>query len=116
ELHANHMATAFAMMNNPLFVTAFDLDREPGAVRDRYGASKFAQSLLLSRRLVEAGVSLVTVNWDDASRLEKVSPFWDTHDHNFESLKDRLLPVFDRAFSAFLEDLSVRGLLERTLV
>ena len=58
----------------------------------------------------------MTVNWDDETFNDKVSPFWDTHNHNFPALKDRLAPRFDRAFSAFLEDLDRRGLLETTLV
>ena len=85
-------------------------------MRERYGDGKFAQSLLLARRLVEAGISLVTVNYDDETRGDSVSPFWDTHNLNFPSLKDRLAPRFDRAFSAFLEDLERSGLLETTLV
>ena len=85
-------------------------------MRERYGDTKFGQSLLLARRLVEAGVSLVTVNWDDETRSDKVSPFWDTHNHNFAALKDRLAPRFDQSFSALLADLADRGLLESTLV
>jgi hypothetical protein len=116
ELFRNQYATAFAMLSDARAAQAFDLAREPGLVRDRYGEHKFGQSLLLARRLVEAGISLVTVNWDDETFGDKVSPFWDTHNHNFPSLKDRLAPRFDRAFSAFLEDLNQRGLLETTLV
>lgn len=95
---------------------AFDLREESDAVRDRYGRTQFGQSLLLARRLVESRVSLVTVNWDDESKSDKVSPHWDTHVNNFPVLKDRLCPPFDRAMSAFLEDLHTRGLLESTLV
>ena len=61
-------------------------------------------------------MSLVTVNWDDETRSDKVSPFWDTHNHNFASLKNRLAPPFDVGFSALVEDLAARGLLETTLV
>jgi uncharacterized protein (DUF1501 family) len=92
------------------------VSQEPPSVREKYGWTKFGQSLLAARRLVEAGVPLVTVNWDDDSRADKVSPFWDTHDNNFRRLKDALCPVFDRAYAAFLEDLSDRGLLSSTLV
>ena len=95
---------------------AIDLSREPAPVRERYGPTRFGQSLLLARRLVEAGVGLVTVNWDDDHKNDKVSPHWDTHVENFPKLKDRLCPPFDRGFSALLEDLHQRGLLERTLV
>ncbi len=113
---ANHVDTAFSMLGDLRANEAFRLDKEPEKVRERYGDSKFGQSLLLSRRLVEAGVSLVTVNWDDESRGEKVSPFWDTHNHNFASLKNRLAPRFDLSFSALVDDLAARGLLETTLV
>jgi hypothetical protein len=109
-------ATAFAMLSNPRASRAFEIDRELPAVRERYGPGKFAQSLLLARRLVEAGISLITVNYDDESASDKVSPFWDTHNQNFPTLRDRLAPRFDRAFSAFLSDLDERGLLESTLV
>jgi hypothetical protein len=101
---------ALRLVTSPAARRAFDLTREPPAVRDRYGRSPFGQGCLLARRLVEAGVRLVTVNWarDDA--------FWDTHANNFKLLKDSLLPPFDRGFSALLEDLDQRGLLDETLV
>jgi hypothetical protein len=93
---------------------AFDLRSEPAAVRDRYGRHKAGQSLLLARRLVEAGVRMVTVYW--GGRLNKPLPYWDTHEDLAERLKDELLPAFDQSFSAFLEDLHTRGLLDTTLV
>jgi uncharacterized protein (DUF1501 family) len=93
-----------------------DLRREPEAVRERYGQTTVGQSLLLARRLVEAGVSLVTVNWQDETKIDGVNTCWDTHQNNFGKLKDLLCPLFDRAFPAFLEDLHERGLLETTLV
>ena len=97
---------------------AFAIDREPAHVRERYGMNRFGQSVLLARRLVEAGVSLVHVNW---TRGEKdpdlaAAPMWDTHTKNAEHLKDRLMPTMDAAYSALLEDLAARGLLEETLV
>jgi hypothetical protein len=116
EAFRNHYETAFAMLSDARAARAFDLASEPGSMRQRYGSHKFGQSLLLARRLIEAGIALVTVNWDDETFGDKVSPFWDTHNHNFPALKDRLAPRFDRAFSAFLEDLDQRGLLETTLV
>jgi hypothetical protein len=116
DTFAHHAELAYAMLGDLRANQAFRLDREPAAVRERYGNSKFGQSLLLARRLVEAGVSLVTVNWDDETRVDKVSPFWDTHNHNFAALRTRLAPLFDVAFSAFVEDLAQRGLLETTLV
>jgi hypothetical protein len=108
--------TAHAMLNDDRAAQAFELDREPERIRKGYGESKFAQSLLLARRLVEAGIALVTVNWDDESKNDKVSPFWDTHNQNFPTLKNRLAPRFDQAFTAFLDDLERLGLLESTLV
>jgi uncharacterized protein (DUF1501 family) len=99
---------------------AFDIDREPMPVRDRYGfmpafnpmaanrcgAPAWSQRILLARRLVEAGVRLVTVDLR----------WWDTHVLGFESLRLGFLPRFDRAYSALIEDLEQRGLLESTLV
>ncbi|MFO0889033.1 MAG: DUF1501 domain-containing protein [Isosphaeraceae bacterium] len=116
EIVSANQATAQAMLGDAQALRAFELDREPRRVRERYGEGKFAQSLLLARRLVEAGVSLVTVNYDDESASDKVSPYWDTHHQNFPKLRERLAPRFDRAYSAFLEDLHQRGLLDTTLV
>jgi hypothetical protein len=94
---------------------AFRVDDEPPELRERYGTGPFGQSLLLARRLIEAGTRLVTVNWhNDGSDVK--SPFWDTHKDNFNSLKSRLLPPLDAGLSALLVDLDQRGLLERTLV
>ncbi len=93
-----------------------DLGREPAAVRERYGQTAVGQSLLLARRLVEAGVSLLTVNWQDETRIDGVNTCWDTHQNSFAKMRNLLCPTFDRAFSAFLEDLHQRGLLETTLV
>jgi hypothetical protein len=101
---------ALNLLGSPATRRACDLDRESPRIRDRYGRNAFGQGLLLARRLVEAGVSLVTVNWarDDA--------FWDTHRDNFKELKSKLLPPFDLGFSALLEDMSQRGLLDETLL
>jgi hypothetical protein len=90
---------------------AFDLSREPAPLRDRYGRHTHGQCLLLARRLIEAGVRLVCVNWHQDGQN-----FWDTHENNFSSLKHRLMPPADQGFSALLEDLSQRGLLDETLV
>ena len=113
--YARHAEMAYSMLRQPAFRRALDLQ---AAAKERkpYGPSKFGQSLLLARRLVEAGISLVTVNWDDESKHDKVSPFWDTHHDNFPKLKNHLCPLFDRAFAHFLADLDQRGLLETTLV
>jgi uncharacterized protein (DUF1501 family) len=90
---------------------AFDLQAEPDRLRDRYGRTKFGQGALLARRLIEHGVPLVTVYWNG----EEVPGGWDLHYRNYQYLPI-LAPILDRAFSALLEDLSVRGLLDETLV
>ena len=99
------------MILAPQTRTAFDLNAEPPRVRDRYGRHKFGQGVLLARRLVEQGVPLVTVYWNG----EEVPGGWDLHYKNYERLK-LLAPPLDRAFSALLEDLAARGLLDETLV
>lgn len=108
--YSEHHQRAFSLVTAPAAQQAFDLSQEPARLRDRYGRNSFGQGLLLARRLVEAGVPLVTVNWarDDA--------FWDTHANNFKDLKTKLLPPFDLGFSALLEDLDRRELLGETLV
>jgi uncharacterized protein (DUF1501 family) len=108
--------TAMSLIARAQSTSAFALEQESPELRERYGPTKFGQSLLLARRLVEHGIPLVTVNWDDDTRMDKVSPHWDTHHQNFPKLKDALCPMFDRGFAAFLEDLHGRGLLETTLV
>ena len=97
---------AHTLITSPAAKRAFDLGQEPAAVRDLYGRNGLGQSCLLARRLIEAGVHFVTVT--DGG--------WDTHQNNFRSLKDRLLPRLDRAYAALLQDLSQRGLLDNTLV
>lgn len=108
--------SAATLVENAESVGAFDLSRESTAQRAKYGDTRFGQSLLLARRLVESEVPLVTVNWDDDHKDDKVSPHWDTHALNFPKLKNRLCPVFDRAMATFLQELDERGLLETTLV
>jgi hypothetical protein len=93
-----------------------DLKREPAAVRERYGQTTVGQSLLMARRLVEAGVSLITVNWQDETYTDGVNTCWDTHQNNFPKLKNVLCPLFDQAFPTFIADLHERGLFESTLV
>jgi hypothetical protein len=88
---------------------AFDLSREPAAVRDRYGRHSWGQSHLLARRLVESGVRFVTT-------VNGPSIIWDTHNDNFNQMKKQLVPPMEMAFSALLDDLVDRGLLETTLV
>lgn len=111
-----HQLAAQALVKEGRLAEAMQLNLESPALRERYGATSFGQSLILARRLIEGGVPLVTVNWDDHHKDDKVSPHWDTHVENFPKLKDRLCPPFDRALASFLKDLSERGLLETTLV
>jgi hypothetical protein len=113
-------AQAWSILTSPAARDAFDLDKEPAAVRERYGyfpafdpkasdrcgCPAWSQRILLARRLVEAGVRLVTVDLR----------WWDTHVKGFESLKLGFLPRWDRAYTALIEDLEARGLLESTLV
>jgi Protein of unknown function (DUF1501) len=106
-----HQERAFDMILAPTTRTAFDLNAEPAQVRERYGRHKFGQGVLLARRLVEQGVPLVTVYWNG----EEVPGGWDLHYKNRERLPPLAGPL-DRAFSALLDDLSVRGLLDETLV
>ena len=94
---------------------AFDLSQESDATRDRYGRTRWAQSVLLARRLVEAGVSLVQVNWCRING-EPNEGSWDTHNNHNDLLKRILMPWMDRAYSALLTDLAERGLLDETLV
>ncbi|MCA9072328.1 MAG: DUF1501 domain-containing protein, partial [Planctomycetaceae bacterium] len=111
-----HQQTAQNLIDAGRMETAIQLGSETPKLREQYGQTRFGQSLLLARRLIEAGVSLVTINWDDDHKDDKVSPHWDTHVENFPKLKDRLCPPFDRGLATFLDDLSQRGLLETTLV
>lgn len=109
---------AYGLLTNPSAREAFDLTAEKSAIRDAYGQTTFGQSCLLARRLVEAGVPYIQVNWSEY--VESITPNcdfgWDTHIYNFELLQDTHCPIFDRAFSTLLDDLSVRGLLKSTLV
>lgn len=97
---------AFSLMTSPAAKKAFDIKDEPETLRDRYGRNSTGQGLLLARRLIESGVRFVSV----------ISGGWDTHDNNFGRLKSTLLPTLDQSWSALLEDLSQRGLLDSTLV
>jgi uncharacterized protein (DUF1501 family) len=99
--------------------SAFDIKSESVKLRERYGNTINGTSLLMARRLVEAGVPFVTVFWkeDESTAAQcKSAGGWDTHGDNFNCLRKYLLPQFDQAFSAFMEDLSGRGLLDETLV
>jgi uncharacterized protein (DUF1501 family) len=100
---------AFSILTSSRLAQSFELSREPDAVRDRYGRHTTGQSLLVARRLVEAGVPVVQVN---IGRVQN----WDSHSNIFPTLKDRLLPPLDQGASALLDDLTSRGLLDNTLV
>lgn len=103
---------AFDLIASGKGQSAFNLDAEPAHVRDRYGRNRFGQGVLLARRLIEAGARMVTVSDCTASGHHE----WDTHNGNFKKLKGVLLPRLDQAYSALLEDLLQRGLLDETLV
>jgi uncharacterized protein (DUF1501 family) len=111
---------AWDILCSPAAQKAFDLDSEPAALRERYGympafdpgaadrcgAPNWAQRMLLARRLVESGVRLVTVDLR----------WWDTHVQGFDSLRRGFLPRWDQAYTALVEDLRERGLMDKTLV
>ena len=102
---------AFDMLTTDAAQRAFQIDREPARVRESYGRNIYGQSVLLARRLIEAGTRVVTMSWaPDANAT------WDTHGDNFNKLKNTLLPQFDAAASSLLTDLAERGMLDRTLV
>ena len=113
-MHA-HYERAFSLLAAPAVTRAFDIAQEPRALRERYGMNIHGQSVLQARRLIEAGVPVVTVYWPNDG-ITNVSVYWDTHNRNFRDLRERLCPVTDRAFSALLDDLQNRGLLDETLV
>ncbi|MBW3597565.1 MAG: DUF1501 domain-containing protein [Planctomycetes bacterium] len=110
---------AYSLLVSSKTTEAFDVSREPPVLRERYGETVNGMSLLLARRLVEAGVPFVTVFWKENEKLKnqcKSAGGWDTHGNNFDCLKEHLLPEFDRGFSALIEDLTDRGLLDQTLL
>lgn len=104
-----HRRQALSVLADPQTRRAFDVEQADSATIARYGRNKFGLSLLMGRRLIEAGVGLVQVN------LGKNSS-WDTHRRNFVNLKENLLPYFDQSVSALLGDLAESGLLDTTLV
>jgi hypothetical protein len=110
-----HRGRALSLLRNRAG-EVLDLEREPAATREAYGKTMVGQSLLMARRLVEAGVSLVTVNWEDETKIDGTNTCWDTHQDNFAKLKNLLCPILDQALPTFLQDLHDRGLLETTLV
>ena len=110
---------AFSLLTSAATSQAFDVSQEPAALRERYGQTVNGMSLLLARRLVEAGVPFITVFWMENREISKKcrsAGGWDTHGNNFNCLKDHLLPEFDRGFSALIADLAQRNLLDETLL
>ncbi|MFN7806129.1 MAG: DUF1501 domain-containing protein [Planctomycetaceae bacterium] len=105
----NDQQLAFSMLTSNRLTQAFDLSRESDATRERYGKNTYGQSLLLARRLVQAGVPVVQANM---GRVQN----WDNHGQIFPTLKNRLLPPLDLGVAALLDDLDQEGLLENTLV
>jgi hypothetical protein len=104
---------AFRLFRSPAVRRAFHLDEEEPKLRDRYGRTKHGQSVLLARRLIEAGVRFVTV-YDGQHNGQLAN--WDAHEKVFERLKENLLPPADMALAALIQDLASRGLLDSTLV
>ena len=95
---------------------AFDLEQEPAAVRDRYGRHTFGQSLLMARRLIEAGSRVVQVNWPAVANGNPLVDAFDTHAANFEPLRNLHCPKLDSGVPALLADMDSRGLLKDTIV
>lgn len=110
---------ALSLLSATSTADAFELKKEPKAIRESYGETVNGMSMLMARRLVEAGVPFITVFWKYKDNLKakcKSAGSWDTHGNNFECLKNDLLPEFDRCYSALIDDLSARNLLDQTLV
>ena len=105
----NHQLRAFEMLTSGRVASAFHLDREAAEVRDRYGRNQFGQSLLLARRLIQAGVPIVQANMG-------IVQSWDTHVDNWGRLKNRLLPWLDRALATLIDELEAEGRLDQTFV
>ena len=110
-----HSTQALDLLSGSQTRQAFKLDEESDKTRDRYGRTKFGQSVLLARRLVESGVSLVQVNWQRIEGKEN-NGSWDIHKSYAPCCRDFLLPIMDQSFSALIDDLEERGLLDETLV
>lgn len=117
--YSQMQSKAFDLLTASRSKKAFDLTAETSTTLERYGKTINGMSMLMARRLVEAGVPFVAVYWMEDPKLNErclSAGGWDTHGNNFGCLKDHLLPEFDRCFSALLADLHERGLLEHTLV
>lgn len=114
----DYRALAFMMLTSPAALKVFDVQQEQPKTLDRYGRTRFGQSCLLARRLVEHGVPFVQVNWSDHVEAEEDAGDggWDHHYRNFQIMQDRHAPWLDQAFTALIEDLRDRRLLASTLV
>jgi uncharacterized protein (DUF1501 family) len=114
----DYRAQAFAMLTSRDAVKIFDVKQEKQTTIDRYGRTRFGQSCLLARRLVQHGVPFVQVNWSDHVEAEEDAGDggWDHHYRNFQIMQDRHAPWLDQAVSALLTDLDERGMLQQTLV
>jgi hypothetical protein len=108
---------AFDLLTSSKVRSAFDLKKEDPRLLERYGRTLFGHSTVIGRRLVEAGVRFVNVTWDLFwDRIQIDYDAWDTHTHNFSILKENKLPGLDQTYTALMEDLEGRGLLDETLV
>lgn len=117
KLYDGYQQQAFELLTSSKAREAFAIEQEPATIRDKYGRHSWGQSVLLARRLVEAGVRLVHVQWPREPGDNAVdNPLWDTHAQNADRLEDVLCPQFDVTFSTLIEDLDQRGLLDDTLV
>ena len=112
-----NFASAFTLMTSTKAREAFDLTKEPQSVRERYGMTRFGQSCLLARRLVEAGVRFVTLN-TFITVFNEIT--WDIHGSNpftsIQGMKEIVCPMYDQGYSALIEDLDQRGMLKNTMV
>jgi hypothetical protein len=119
EGHTKKQQLAIDLLTSKKVREAFDFRSEPQRLRERYGHTLFGNSVLLARRLVERGVRFVNVSWDNfRERFENPPCYfvWDTHERNFSILRHNHLPNLDQTYSALMEDLDARGLLDETLV
>jgi hypothetical protein len=112
----DYRAQAVRMLSSSVAQKAFNLDHEDPRLRDKYGRSEWGESLLLARRLVEAGVRLITISWMDVGPTGVVMNVWDNHAGTQMLTQNYCLKSLDPGFSALIEDLNDRGLLDETLV
>lgn len=115
---ARHYELAHSLIASSKSLTALDVDLEPPSIREAYGSHRFGQCCLIARRLVEAGLPFVQVNWSTNVETpeDDGDGGWDMHDRYFQIMQDRHAWMLDRALSALLDDLHQRGMLESTLI